>query len=112
MSNTQLYFKGDWKTCGPNGTDCFKNFPLNTDCLEPCHGLYADIHRYEEGTKQMKDMKRLRTMLQEYEEYKRGYHKEVQFPVLLKSRAHHSLHTRALLVNISNMGIFTNRALQ
>ena len=80
------YFKVDTKlTCGPRGTQCFRELPEDpAGCLLPCQGLYADIQHYQE-TQDIRQGEEFSDILDQYESYKRGYHTALQYPKEIKS---------------------------
>ena len=83
--------------CSPRGLECYENINLNkSNCLTPCFGIFADIHQsvsctcynefientlYQiEETAEEGGLFVSKEVLREYEDYKRGWSKEVDYP--------------------------------
>ena len=50
----------------------------------PCKGMYADVSKQTTDTKIVDDMYKFKGLIQQYEEYKRGYRKEICYPKILE----------------------------
>ena len=53
-------------------------------CLLPCKGLYADISVENSG--KVEEMKKFDHLIKSYENYKRGYTKDITYPPALRGR--------------------------
>ena len=75
----------DMKICGPEGRDCIeKNSAQTYNCSESCEGVYADIYWKNETynywmRKEGKDKEKMKKLLFEYQQLKRGNVKHFRF---------------------------------
>ena len=54
----------------PPGLECYKTVEKYSDkCIIPCKGTYADVYK-KEDFKQVEEIEKLRTTLNEYTKYK------------------------------------------
>ena len=80
--------------CHPEGRECINAVPKGEyNChkmLKPCEGLYADIEQKQTNTTLTEDTEWSKLLFKEYEEYKRGYLKELDknflYDEILKSK--------------------------
>ena len=53
-------------------------------CLKPCKGLYADIAVDNSDVRKVEDIEKFDELIGIYEEYKRGYAKDITYPTGLE----------------------------
>ena len=59
--------------CMPPGLECYKSVKTSSEkCNIPCKGIYADVYR-EYDFEYVDDIKKFRTSLTNYKEYKSGF---------------------------------------
>ena len=64
--------------CNISGLNCFSGIPvLRNDCLSKCKGLYVDVNR-KSSYENIIGINRMGKMSAKYEEYKRGFHKDIE----------------------------------
>ena len=72
--------------CSPTGTECYKNLRQDFGkCLIPCKGVYADVERDIEVMK-VEELRKFDKLVKNYEKYKRGNIKDINYPEQLKVR--------------------------
>ena len=65
--------------CDPIGIECYKNITdVNTKCLTPCKGLYADVQK-NDNSKPVEDMALFKVILDK--EYRIGFKNEKKYRV-------------------------------
>ena len=52
--------------------------------LLPCKGLYADISLENSDVRKVENMRKFDQLVKSYENYKRGYSKDITYPPALK----------------------------
>ena len=57
----------------------------SSKCLTPCKGLYADVERDIEVIK-LEDRKLFDSVVENYENFKRGYIKDINYPKQLEGK--------------------------
>lgn len=66
--------------CNPAGAECYKSVKEDeTECLTPCEGLYADVEK-EADKKNLDKIRKFEKLLENYEEYKRGFEDDISYP--------------------------------
>ena len=67
--------------------ECYNNVEISSEqCVLPCKGLYADISLENSGITKVEDMKKFDPLIKSYENYKRGFTKDIEYPPALKGR--------------------------
>ena len=67
--------------------ECYNNVEISSEqCVLPCKGLYADISLENSGIRKVEDMKKFDPLIKSYENYKRGFTKDIEYPPALKGR--------------------------
>ena len=80
-----VYFHQE-SVCTPAGTECYKSVKDAAEmCVTPCKGLYADVKKDVE-IKKVEEMSKFSKLISDYEEYKRGYNKEIFYPEFISSK--------------------------
>ena len=72
--------------CTPTGTECYQHLHVDSDnCLLPCKGLYAKVQK---GTnfESLDAIKSLQNTIDSYENYKRGFSKDIKYPKKISSK--------------------------
>ena len=70
--------------CSSHGIECYKNIrPDSKTCLTPCKGIYADVQRDIDVMK-VENLRKFDKLVENYEHYKRGYIKDIDYPNLLE----------------------------
>ena len=67
-------------TCTPEGLDCYEDVTVEkSKCIIPCFGLFADISHVE-SLETSVGLNMYAGMSEEYEEYKRGWMEDIEYP--------------------------------
>ena len=81
--------------------DCYNNLEfVGENCLVPCKGLYADIASEISGARELEDMKEFASLIEHYEEYKRGFSRDITYPTGLKGRIYTDSRNCAIIVKL------------
>ena len=65
--------------CDPFGNSCFQKLVGKVfDCDVTCEGLYADVEKVSDDV-DMEDGLAFKTMIKQYEDYKRAYVENLEF---------------------------------
>ena len=60
--------------------ECYKSvIPNGEKCVAPCEGVYADVEK-ELNHEKVEEMRKFDQLMANYEEYKRGYEKDINYP--------------------------------
>ena len=72
--------------CTPTGIECYQRMSIDTKhCLTSCNGLYADVTK-NSNFKSLENIEKLESFMANYESYKRGFSKDIEYPDMLSGK--------------------------